>query len=101
MSVPSLALGGRVIAASNAVLQASLSSAFFSRRHAVICSAFGMNALQSLKASGVHAFLVVSVPCENEGEGKNVADSKASDTYHRARDVGRKIRSFRFSILVT
>ena len=101
MSVPSLALGVRVIAASNAVLQASLSSAFFSRRHAVICSAFGMNALQSLKASGVHAFLVVSVPCENEGEGKNVADSKASDTCHRARDVGRKIRSFRFSILVT
>ena len=60
------ALGGCFISASNAVLQVSLSSAFFSPRQIVISSALGMNALQSLSTSGVHARRWSSVPCEKE-----------------------------------
>jgi hypothetical protein len=70
------------IPASNAVLQASLSSAFFSLRQIVISSALGMNALQSLSTSGVHAKRCSSVPCEKEGTGEAIAASKASDTRH-------------------
>ena len=85
------ALGGCLIPASNAVLQASLSSAFFSLRQIVISSALGMNALQSLSTSGVHAKRCSGVPCEKEGAGKAVADSNASDTHHRAEDGRRSI----------
>ena len=80
MLLPSLV--GCFIPASNAVLQASLSSAFFSLRQMVISSALGMNALQSLKTSGVHAKRCSSVPCEKEGAGQAIADSNASDTRH-------------------
>jgi hypothetical protein len=48
--VPSITLGSWVVAASNVVLHASLSSAFFSLRQVVISSALGMNVLQSLTA---------------------------------------------------
>ena len=82
------------IPASNAVLHASLSSAFLSLRQVVISSGLGMNALQSLSASGVQAIRCASVPCENEGAGETVADSKASDTHHRAKDIDRSIRLF-------
>src|ERR1700756_1222535 len=77
------------IPTSNAVLQASLSSAFFSLRQMVISSALGMNALQSLSTSGVHAKRCSSVPCEREGTGETVAGSKASGTHHCANDVSR------------
>jgi hypothetical protein len=50
-----------------------------------------MNALQSLKTWGVHAERCSRVPCEKEGAGKDVADSKASDTHHRAVVVRRSI----------
>ena len=83
------ALGGCLIPASNAVLQASLSSAFFSLRQIVISSALGMNALQSLSTSGVHAKRCSSVPCEKEGAGDAVADSKASDTHHCVKGISR------------
>ena len=90
--MPSLTPGSWVIAASNAVLHASLSSAFFSLRQDVISSALGMNALQSLSTSGEHANLCSSAPCEKEGPGEIVvADSRASDTHHFAEDVSRSI----------
>jgi hypothetical protein len=89
--MPSLTLGSWVIAAWDAVLHASLSSAFFSLRQAVISSALGMNALQSLSASGVHAMRCSIVPCEKEGAGKTVAESKASKMRHGAEHVGRSI----------
>jgi hypothetical protein len=47
-----------------------------------------MNALQSLSTSGVHAKRCASVPCEKEGAGETVADSKANDT-HCAKGIGR------------
>ena len=94
------ALGGCFIPASNAVLQASLSSAFFSLRQIVISSALGMNALQSLSTSGVHAKRCSSVPCEKEGAGEAVADSKASDTHHCAKRIGRSIHLFRLSMFI-
>jgi hypothetical protein len=87
--VPSLTPGGWFIAASTAVLHASLSSAFFSLRQVVISSALGMNALQSLSASGVHAMRCVRVPCEKEGAGEAIVDSKASDTHNRVQGIGR------------
>jgi hypothetical protein len=89
--VLSFALGGCLVPASTTVLQASLSSAFFSLRQIVMSSALGMNALQSLSTSGVHARRCSSVPCEKEGDGEVVADSRASDTHHCAEDVGRSI----------
>jgi hypothetical protein len=85
-------LGGCFISASNAVLQASLSSAFFSPRQIVISSALGMNALQSLSASGVHAERCASVPCEKEGVGETVADNRTSNTHHCAKGIGRSIQ---------
>jgi uncharacterized membrane protein YhaH (DUF805 family) len=85
----SLTLGICVISAWIALLHASLSSAFLSLRQVVISSALGMNALHSLSASGVHAMRCAIVPCENDGTGEMVADSKASDTHNRAKDIGR------------
>jgi hypothetical protein len=98
--VPSLTPGSWFIAASNAVLHASLSSVLFSLRQADISSALGMNALQSLNASGVHAMRCANVPCAKEGGGETVADSKASDTHHRAKDIGRSIRLFWLSMFI-
>src|ERR1700686_76474 len=62
--VLSFALGGCLVPASTTVLQASPSSAFFSLIQIVMSSALGMNALQSLSTSGVHARRCSSVPCE-------------------------------------
>jgi hypothetical protein len=87
--VLSPAFGGCFIPASNAVLQASLSSAFFSLRQIVISSALGMNALQSLSTSGVHAKRCSGVPCEKARAGEAVVESKASDTHNRAKGIGR------------
>jgi len=99
--VPSLTPGSWFIAASNAVLHASLSSAFFSPRQVVISSALGMNALQSLSTSGVRAMRCASVPCEKEGAGEAVADSKASDTRHCVKGVSRSsIHLFRLSTFI-
>ena len=85
------------IPASNAILHASLSSAFLSLRQIVISSALGMNALQSLSTSGVHAKRCSSVPCEKEGTGEAVAASKASDTRNCVEGASRSIiRFFRF-----
>jgi len=89
--VLSLTLGSCFIPASSAVLHASLSSAFFSLRQIVISSASGMNALQSLSTSGVHAKRCSSVPCEKEGAGQVAAHSMASATRHCAKDVSRSI----------
>jgi hypothetical protein len=85
----SLALGNCFVPASTAVLHASLSSALLSLRQVVISSALGMNALQSLSASGVHAMRSSTVPCEKERAGEAVADSKASDMHRCAKGVGR------------
>jgi hypothetical protein len=59
-----------------------------------------MNALQSLSTWGVHAKRCSGVPCEKEGTGETVADSKASDTHNRAKGIGRSIRLFWFSIFI-
>ena len=97
----SLALGNCFIPASNAVLQASLSKAFFSPRQTVISSELGMNALQSLSTSGVQARRWSSVPCEKEGVGEAVTDSKKSDKRHRLKCVSRSdIHLFRFSAFI-
>jgi hypothetical protein len=87
--VLSLALGGCIGPASTAVLHASLSSAFFSRRQVVISSALGMNALQSLSASGVHAKRCSGVPCAKQRAGEVVASSIATNTRHGAKGVDR------------
>jgi hypothetical protein len=59
-----------------------------------------MNALQSLSTSGVHAMRCASVPCEKEGAGETVADSKATDTHHRAKGIGRNIQLFWHSMFI-
>jgi hypothetical protein len=63
-------------------------------------SALGMNALQSLSTWGVHAKRCSGVPCEKEGAGESVADSKASDAHHRAKDIGRSIEFFPLSMFI-
>jgi hypothetical protein len=98
---PSFTAGSWFIPASNADLQASLSSAVLSLRQIAISSTFGMNALQSLSTSGVHARRCSSVPCEKQGAGKTVADSNATNTRHCAKDVSRSsIRLFRHSTFI-
>jgi hypothetical protein len=59
-----------------------------------------MNVLQSLSASGVHAMRCAVVPCEKEGAGEIVADSKASDTHHRAKGIDRSIQLFWLSMFI-
>jgi hypothetical protein len=59
-----------------------------------------MNALQSLSASGVHARRCSRVPCEKERAGEAVADSKASDTYHRAQGIGRSGVRLKLSMFI-
>jgi hypothetical protein len=59
-----------------------------------------MNALQSLSTSGVHARRCSSVPCEKEGVHETVKDSKASDTHHCAKGIGRSVQSFRLSVFI-
>ena len=100
LRVLSLTLGSCFIPASSAVLHASLSSAFFSLRQIVISSALGMNALQSLSTSGVHAKRCSGVPCEKEGEGEVVAHSRASDTHHCGEDVQPKYHPFLLAFYV-
>ena len=92
--MPSLTPGSWVVAGSNAVLHASLSSAFFSLRQDVISSALGINAPQSLSTSGVHAMRCSSVPCEKQGAGESVAESRASKMPHDAEQVSRSIIHF-------
>jgi hypothetical protein len=82
----SLAPGIWVISTWITCLQASLSSELRSLRQIATSSAFGMNALQSLNASGVHAARCSGVPCENEGAGQIVASSRHKDV-PRARDL--------------
>jgi hypothetical protein len=98
--VLSLTPGSWFSAASNAVLHASLRSAFLSLRQVVIASGSGMNALQSLSASGVHAVRCASVPCEKEGVGETVADNRTSNTHHRAKGIGRTIQSTWLSMFI-
>jgi hypothetical protein len=98
--MPSLAPGICVISGWIAFLHASLISAFLSLRQVVISSAFGMNALQSLSASGVHARRCSRVPCEKERAGEAVTDSKASDTHNCAKGIGRSIRLFWLSMFI-
>jgi hypothetical protein len=49
----------------------------------------------------VHAKRCASVPCEKEGADETVADSKASDTHHCAKGIGRSIQLFWFSMFIT
>ena len=81
--------GSCFVPASIAALHASLSSELLSLRQVVISYALGMNALQSLSTSGVHAKRCSGIPCEKERAGEAVADSKASDTHHCAKGIGR------------
>jgi hypothetical protein len=74
-------MGGFFNPAPIAVLHASLRSVFFSLRQVVISSALGMNVLQSLNTSGMHATRCSAVPCEKQGAGEAIAHSKASDTH--------------------
>jgi hypothetical protein len=53
-------------------------------------SALGMNALQSLNTSGVHAWRCSGVPCENEGAGQAAANSRHRDTRDRADHLRRR-----------
>jgi hypothetical protein len=59
-----------------------------------------MNALQSLSTSGVHAVRCDSVPCEKEGAGETVADSKASNMHNCAKGIGRSILLFWLSMFI-
>jgi hypothetical protein len=92
--MPSFTPAGWSIAASNAALHELLSSVLFAFRQVVTSSALGMNALQSLSASGVHATRCAAVPWEKEGVTKTVAVSKDSDAHHRTNDNGPNIRLF-------
>jgi hypothetical protein len=94
--VPSPTGGSWFIPVSNTVLQASLSSACLSLRQIVISSTLGMIALQSLSTSGVHVRRCSSVPCEKQGAGKTVADSKTRDTHRRS-----SIRLFRHATFIS
>jgi hypothetical protein len=67
---------------SSAALQPPLRTAFFSLRQFVISSALGMNALQSLNTSGVHARRCSGVPCK-ERVGVTVVHRNATDTHNR------------------
>ena len=98
--MPSLTSGVCVISAWITFLHASLSSAFLSLRQLFISSVLGMNALQSLSASDVHAKRCSRVPCEKAGAGEAVADSKASDTHNCAKGIGRSIRLFWLSMFI-
>jgi hypothetical protein len=96
--VLSPALDARFVPAWSAVLQASLSTAFFSLRQIVISSALGMNVPQSLNTSGVHARRCSGVPCAKQGADEAVADRRASDTRHCVKGVRRSsIHLFRRS----
>jgi hypothetical protein len=85
----SLAPGIWVMSTWITCLQALLSSELRCLRQIAISSAFGMNALQSLNASGVHAARCSGVPCENDGAGQAVTSSRHRDI-PRARDLDRR-----------
>jgi hypothetical protein len=81
--------GSCFVPASIAALHASLSSEFLSLRQVVISYVLGMNALQSLSTSGVHAIRCTGVPCEKERAGEAITHSKAGDTHNCAKGIGR------------
>jgi hypothetical protein len=84
----SLALGGCSNPASSAALQASLRLALFSLRQIAISSALGMNGLQSVKTSGVHAKRCSGVSCEEKAR-VGAVDRNATDTHNCAKGIGR------------
>lgn len=57
---------------------------------AAISSALGMNELQSLNTSDVHAWRCSAVPCEDERAGQAVASSKHRDMHDRTKDLDRR-----------
>jgi hypothetical protein len=90
--------GGGIVPASTTALHASLSSELFSLRQVVISSALGMNALQRLSTSGVHARRCSGVPCERAGEA--AVDSKVSGSHHRAKGIGRSSVNLYLSMFI-
>ena len=90
MLLPSLALGICVMPTWITCLHASLSSELRSLRQVVMSSALGMNELQSLNTSGVHAWRCSDVPCEDERAGQAVASSKHRDIHDRAKKFDRR-----------
>lgn len=90
MLLPSLALGICVMPTWITCLHASLSSELRSLRQAAISSALGMNELQSLNTSDVHAWRCSAVPCEDERAGQAVASSKHRDMHDRTKDLDRR-----------
>jgi hypothetical protein len=90
MLLPSLALGICVLSTRITCLQASLSSERRSLRQVVMSSALGMNELQSLNTSGVHAWRCSDVPCEDERAGQAVASSKHRDIHDRTKGLDRR-----------
>jgi len=90
MLLPSLALGICVMSTWITCLHASLSSERRSLRQVVMSSALGMNELQSLNTSGVHAWRCSDVPCEDERAGQAVASSKHRDVHDRAKNLDRR-----------
>ena len=89
MLLPSLALGICVMPTWITCLHASLSSELRSLRQVVMSSALGMNELQSLNTSGVHAWRCSAVPCEDERAGQANASSKHRDMQERTKDLDR------------
>jgi hypothetical protein len=83
----SLALGICVMSTWITCLHASLSSELRSLRQVVMSSAFGMNELQSLNTSGVHAWRCSDVPCGDERAGQAVASSKHRDIHDRTKGL--------------
>jgi hypothetical protein len=82
-------------------LHASLSSGLRSLRQVVMSSALGMNELQSLNTSGMHAWRCSDVPCEDERAGQAVASSKHRDIHDRAKDLGRRgVHLFRIFVFI-
>jgi hypothetical protein len=82
-------------------LHSLLSSAFLSLRQVVISFASGMNALQSLNTSGVHASRCSVVPCWSERTGETVAQSKVSAMHDLAKGIDRSsVRLFWLSLII-
>jgi hypothetical protein len=96
--VLSLAPGSCFIPASTAVLIAKLGVLLPETSRYLIC--IGDDALQSLSTSGMHAIRCSGVLCEKEAAGEAVADSKASDTHHCSKGIGRSIQLFCLSMFI-
>jgi hypothetical protein len=101
MLLPSLALGICVLSTRITCLQASLSSERRSLRQVVMSSALGMNELQSLNTSGVHAWRCSDVPCEDERAGQAIASSKHRGIHDSAKNLDRRgVRLFWFFVFI-